>query len=214
MIIDEIINDDEAIITTTLDSEELFAKSELIINLETSEIVIENLIEDSESDIVEENQYDVYFLTIEGENFRAVFIDKQTGEEIYVNSEEVQASVAPLVVVLATIARYGITRAITKHGATRVAQATVSNAAKTKLPTDTAARELAKELGYKPTNYMSQGAKIFEREAKDAVKGPKFIVRDNTSHIGGVWKGGSATDKLGPNTRSGTYDAVLKRIGD
>ncbi|AHN24092.1 SAR2788 family putative toxin [Lysinibacillus varians] len=212
--INEKVYINEAVITATLENEELFAKSELIIDLDTNEIVLQNLLDDKTNNIVE-NQYDVYFLTIEGEDFRAFFIDKETGEEIYINSEKVQASVAPLVVVLATIARYSIARAIAKHGAARVTQALASNAARTKLPTDGLARQVANELGYRDTGYLSHRVAVFERAARDAVKGPRYIARDRTSHGGGVWKGANKIEDLAsPTRRSGTYDAVLKRIRD
>lgn len=59
------------------------------------------------------------------------------------------------------------------------------------------------------------GAKVFQRSAKDAVKGPQYIVRDITSHKGGVWKGAAKIEDLSSSTRrSGTYDAVLNRIAD
>ena len=153
------------------------------------------------------------------DNFKEeIFVDQETDEDILISiDDEVHATVVPvpLVIVLATIARYGITRAIAKHGVSRVTQATTSNAAKTKLATDTAARELAAELGYTPTNYISMGAKVFQRSAKDAVSGPQYIVRDLTNHVGGVWKGANSVSGLGSkSTRSGTYDAVLERIAD
>ncbi len=85
------------------------------------------------------------------------------------------------------------------------------------LATDAAAKELATELGYAKTAYRTKaGAAVFKRSAKDAVDGPDFISRDRTSHIGGVWKGANKKwENLNSDkSRSGTYDAVLKRIGD
>lgn len=210
----EIITDNNALVVTTLETDELEATSDINFDLDTSEITVDTTLVDNHGNSVS-NQFEVQFLYVQGQDFKAIFVDQETGEEIYVSTDEVQASLAPLVVVLATIARYGLTRAIAKHGATRVAQATASNAAKTKLTTDTAARELATELGYSATNYMSMGAKVFLRTAKDAVAGPKYIVRDRTSHVGGVWKGATSVSNLGSSTtRSGTYNAVLKRIAD
>lgn len=153
------------------------------------------------------------------DNFKEIFVDQEIDEDILISiDDEVNATVlpVPLVVVLATIARYGFTRAVTKHGVVRVTQATTTkDVVKTKLTTDTAARELASELGYSPINRMSMGAKVFERTAKDAVSGPQFIVRDRTAHVGGVWKGASSIEGLSSkSTRSGTYDAILDRIAD
>ncbi|QDQ03437.1 hypothetical protein FOH38_17770 [Lysinibacillus fusiformis] len=210
----EVITDNNTLVVTSLKTDELEATSDINFNLETSEISVDTTLVDNLGNSIS-NQFEVHFLHIQGEDFKAIFVDQETGEEIYVSTDEVQASIAPLVVVLATVARYGLTRAIAKHGATRVAQATASNALKTKLPTDTVARELAAELGYVATKQSSAGAKIFFRSAKDTVKGPQYIVRDTTSHKGGVWKGATKIENIGSSkTRSGTYDAVLTRIAD
>lgn len=214
--ISETVEENVTIITTTLNTEDIYVESDLSIDFETNEISIDNLYDDNSGEVIQ-NQYEVNLLTIDGEDFRAIFIDKETGEETYINTAEVQASVAPLVIVLATVARYGFTRAVSKHGLARVTQAQLSNASKTKLATDTAAKELAQELGYVKTSYRTKAnAAVFKRSAKDAVDGPDFISRDRTSHIGGVWKGANKNwENLNSDTkRSGTYDAVLKRIGD
>jgi hypothetical protein len=77
---------------------------------------------------------------------------------------------------------------------------------------ETVARAVAKQLGYRATNYTSKGAKVYVRSKG---KGPKYIVRDRDGHSGGAWKGASSVRNLGSkNTRSGTYNAELKRIGD
>ncbi|MFJ8089779.1 SAR2788 family putative toxin [Lysinibacillus sp. NPDC095746] len=214
--ITETVEENVTIITTTLNTEDVYVQSDLSIDFETNEISLDNLYDDNSGEVIQ-NKYEVNLLTIDGEDFRAIFIDKETGEETYINTAEVQASVAPLVVVLATVARYGFTRAVSKHGLARVTQAQVSNASKTKLATDAAAKELATELGYAKTAYRTKaGAAVFKRSAKDAVDGPDFISRDRTSHIGGVWKGANKKwENLNSDkSRSGTYDAVLKRIGD
>ncbi|AVK95783.1 hypothetical protein FCT18_00020 [Lysinibacillus sphaericus] len=204
------------IITTLLDTKDLFVESELSIDFETNEISMVNLFNDNSDEVIQK-QYEINLLTIDSEDFRAIFIDKESGEETYINTEEVQASVAPLVVVLATVARYGFTRAVAKHGLARVTQAQLSNASRTKLATDKIAKELAEELGYVKISYRTKfDTAIFKKSAKDAVDGPDFITRDRTSHIGGVWKGANRNwENLNSDIkRSGTYDAVLKRIGD
>jgi len=44
---------------------------------------------------------------------------------------------------------------------------------------------------------------------------PKYITPDRDGHNNGAWKGASSVKNLGSKkTRSGTYDANLKRIGD
>ncbi|GGB43053.1 hypothetical protein GCM10011409_20810 [Lentibacillus populi] len=79
--------------------------------------------------------------------------------------------------------------------------------------TPAVAKAAAKDLGYSATKYISHGQKVFKRGKKG--KGPKYITVDKDGHNGGVWKGASTVKKLGSKkTRSGTYDAELKRIGD
>jgi len=69
----------------------------------------------------------------------------------------------------------------------------------------------AEKLGYKKTNYYSDGKPVYERVSGN---GPKYITPDRTSHNGGSWKGADTVKNLGSNTtRAGTYDANLNRIG-
>lgn len=70
------------------------------------------------------------------------------------------------------------------------------------------ASEAAQKLGYQKTNYTSHGQPVFK-------KGNKYITLDVDQHSGGVWKMADSIRNLGrKNTRMGTYDADLKRIGD
>uniref|UniRef100_UPI001F0BB96C toxin C-terminal domain-containing protein n=1 Tax=Staphylococcus aureus TaxID=1280 RepID=UPI001F0BB96C len=49
----------------------------------------------------------------------------------------------------------------------------------------------------------------------DVYKRQQYISVDKDGHRGGAWKGASSIKNLGSKkTRSGTYDANLKRIGD
>ena len=83
------------------------------------------------------------------------------------------------------------------------------------LITSSEANKAAKALGYTKTNEISHGRPVFKK-TKTAPSGcPKFITPDVDSHNGGVWKGADSAKALGSKqTRSGTYDAALKRIGD
>lgn len=74
------------------------------------------------------------------------------------------------------------------------------------------AAQAAKNLGYSATKYVSHGKKVFKRNGKGS---PKYITPDRDGHNNGAWKGASSVKNLGSKkTRSGTYDANLKRIGD
>ena len=74
---------------------------------------------------------------------------------------------------------------------------------------DSEAYAAAKELGYR---------KIKERTRNDAAifkKGNSYISRDKDGHNGGAWKEASSPEKLNKKeTRNGTFDKNLNRIGD
>ena len=66
----------------------------------------------------------------------------------------------------------------------------------------------ANKLGYKKIAEKSHGQPIFK-------KGNKYITPDVDRHNGGVWKMANSVKNLGSkNTRMGTYDENLNRIGD
>jgi hypothetical protein len=70
------------------------------------------------------------------------------------------------------------------------------------------AKDVAKELGFKKTNYFSNGQPIFQ-------KGNRFITIDVDSHCGGFWKMADSIKNLSSKkTRLGTFDKFLNRIGD
>lgn len=68
--------------------------------------------------------------------------------------------------------------------------------------------KLAKKMGFKKSNYRSHGQTVFQR-------GNRFITRDVDSHNGGFWKMADSVENLArKQTRLGTYDQFLNRIGD
>ncbi len=76
------------------------------------------------------------------------------------------------------------------------------------------ANDLAKWLGYRPTNMISAGSTRIWQAAR-GVTGPKFIAEDIRGDIGGIFKGASKADELfstGNILRQGTYD--IGDIGD
>jgi len=77
--------------------------------------------------------------------------------------------------------------------------------------TDKEATTAAKKLGYTKISETCGKAAIFRNK-----KGkPEYISRDIDGHIGGAWKGGSSPSTIcSKDTRSGTYDKNLTRIGD
>ncbi|MEK5464931.1 toxin C-terminal domain-containing protein [Paenibacillus sp. FSL R7-0210] len=68
--------------------------------------------------------------------------------------------------------------------------------------------QLARYLGFTITNDTLKSKPIY-------TNGTCFIVQDIDSHIGGTWKMAKSASKLtSKQTRMGTYDALLTRIGE
>lgn len=73
--------------------------------------------------------------------------------------------------------------------------------------TTSQATDLARYLGYRPTNRTLDGQRVF-------TNGKSYIVQDQTSHIGGVWKIAKSVQALSSKaTRQATTDALLTEIG-
>ena len=68
--------------------------------------------------------------------------------------------------------------------------------------------EIAKKLKFEKTNYRSHNQPVFK-------KGNRYITPDVDCHNGGVWKMADSVENLAKKqTRMGTYDINLNRIGD
>lgn len=81
--------------------------------------------------------------------------------------------------------------------------------------TAAAATKKATELGYTKINERSNGQPVYKATKAAKVKGLPFITPDVDSHNGGAWKAASSVARLNSkNTRLGTYDVNLNRIGD
>jgi filamentous hemagglutinin len=66
----------------------------------------------------------------------------------------------------------------------------------------------AEKLGFKKISETSHGQAVFS-------DGKRFITRDVDGHSGGAWKMGASVKALGKKeTRTGTFDAGLNKIGD
>jgi len=66
----------------------------------------------------------------------------------------------------------------------------------------------AEKLGFTRINETVNGQAVYQ-------EGRRFISRDVDGHNGGVWKMADSVKSLGSkNTRMGTYDADLKKIGE
>jgi phage-related protein len=82
------------------------------------------------------------------------------------------------------------------------------NTGKLTVPSPDDFARLAARLGYDPTPYRSHGQAVYSN-------GRTFISPDVDMHNGGVWKMADSPRNLArKETRMGTYDAKLDRIGD
>ncbi|MBK3511386.1 MULTISPECIES: toxin C-terminal domain-containing protein [unclassified Pseudomonas] len=70
-------------------------------------------------------------------------------------------------------------------------------------------KQAAEALGYKKINETVHGGQaVFKR-------GNRYITRDLDGHNGGAWKAAKSVKDLGSReTRSGTFDVNMERIGD
>jgi len=122
----------------------------------------------------------------------------------YENAALSGLSAVPVVGLFATGAK--VVKGVKTAGKAADAAATAAKAT-TKMTTKEAT-EAARKLGFEKTNYTSHGQPVF----KD---GNRYITPDIDSHSGGVWKmANSVEDLASKETRLGTFDANLGRIGD
>ena len=71
--------------------------------------------------------------------------------------------------------------------------------------TSSQATQMADRVGYRPTNFISRGERVF-------TNGKTFITQDTTAHTGGLWKMASSVQDLRAGARLGTYDYDLNWI--
>ena len=77
--------------------------------------------------------------------------------------------------------------------------------------------QAAKKLGFEKTKYRAKNGEpiYFNRKTKTYISQDIGSGDGSGSHNGGVWKQAKTPDKINSkNTRMGTYDANLRRIGD
>ncbi|WP_097043068.1 SAR2788 family putative toxin [Terribacillus aidingensis] len=114
---------DTAYIDTTINSENLDVQSELELDLDEGGMLL-NVESEDENGEIQSQEYEVVIHDINGEDFKASLFDTTTGEEYEVNTEELQASWIPLVIIAIHAARFGVKYAIKKYGKSAVSKAT------------------------------------------------------------------------------------------
>ncbi|GEN89945.1 SAR2788 family putative toxin [Oceanobacillus sojae] len=115
---------DTLVVESSINSEEIEANNIMEVNLDDQEIITSVEIEDEETGELVEYNFDIEVTEVVGEDFKAIFTDLKTGEEIYVDTAQVQASFHPLIVIAILVAKHGVKWAIKKYGKTIVNTAT------------------------------------------------------------------------------------------
>ncbi len=81
---------------------------------ETEDINVSGEVKDENGETTYQN-YDVIVHDVEGEKFIATFIDTESGDTVEIDTTQMTASALPIIIV-AAVARYGISYAIKKYG--------------------------------------------------------------------------------------------------
>ncbi|MBP3953140.1 SAR2788 family putative toxin [Bacillus suaedae] len=155
--------------------------SELSINIDTGDFHVTEE-QTSETGQVTETTYDIFFNEIEGENFIAYLIDRNTGELYEVNTIDAQASAIP---VLALVLKQGAKWAIKKYGKKALISAfgkyALSNAIKKVAKLTVKDKHLKSDKrGYQKFNTDSQTtAKGWIKEALQKASVSNFEINDN-----------------------------------
>lgn len=108
------IYDNELLVQTTFESEDLKADLDIKFDSESEEIVIDSVIE--ENGTVEQNHYRVTMQQLEDDHFSTIFTDLETDETFESNPVRLQASIIPAIVyrIGSAIIQYTITKIGTK----------------------------------------------------------------------------------------------------
>ncbi|WP_233880042.1 SAR2788 family putative toxin [Virgibacillus halodenitrificans] len=92
-------------------------ENNLDLNLEDEELVFDVEIDNETNGLKENKSFDVIITEVNGEDFKATFVDQDNGTSYNYDSTEMSASVAPLVpVIIAFAAKYGIKKLVKKYG--------------------------------------------------------------------------------------------------
>lgn len=111
MIVEE-NSDHEMVVNSQLEAGNSIFGSELSVNIETGEFYVTES-EVSEDGEVKERIYDIFISEIEGENFKAHLVDRDSGELYEVNTIDAKASAIP---VIGLIIAQGVKWAVKKYG--------------------------------------------------------------------------------------------------
>lgn len=115
---------DTLVVQSSIETEGVVAENIIGMDLEEQEIISSVTVEDEETGEIVEFNFDIEIIEINGEEFKAIFTDLDTGEKFNVDTAQFQASWYPLVVIAIHVARHGVKWAIKKHGKNAVKNAT------------------------------------------------------------------------------------------
>lgn len=109
----ELSDDNLVSVTSEIDTEDVSVFTEFQYDIEDELMQLKGIINE-EGDVHEQDFY-VILHNVEGNNFTATLIDKNTGEIYDIDTLEGRASALPIVII-AAVARYGISWAAKKYG--------------------------------------------------------------------------------------------------
>jgi hypothetical protein len=174
------------VIETTISNDELDVDAVLETEFETGEIIYKGTIDDGNG--THEVDFDIKLTYVnDEEDFGAIFTDNITGVQYTYDSQYAEASIAPLIIIGAAVARFGIKYAIKKYGKKAVNKAIKSSSGKA---ASGIKRSLLNDKGYVIISKFTQ--RIDGKNPK--YKEPKSkwtISRDRgkgNSHGGSYWK--------------------------
>ncbi|AQX56253.1 SAR2788 family putative toxin [Priestia flexa] len=181
MIVEESSKEEEMTVYSEFETGDLSFASELYINIDTGDFYVTEE-QTSETGQVTETTYDIFFEEIEGEDFIAYLIDRNTGELYEVNTIDAQASAIP---VLALVLKHGAKWAIKKYGKKALISAfgkyALSNAIKNVAKLTVKSKHLKSDKrNYQKFNTDSQAtAKGWVKEALQKASVSNFEINNN-----------------------------------
>ncbi|MFB6433774.1 MafB-like protein [Bacillus cereus] len=117
--------DNLVVVKTNLDTTDVKVTTEMEYNIDTEAILLDGTVEENGEKVNQKFEVILHEVEENSNEFSATFIDQDTGEIYDMNTIEAQASALPLVII-AVVARYGITYAIKKYGKSAVNSAVKS----------------------------------------------------------------------------------------
>ncbi|MEC1158000.1 SAR2788 family putative toxin [Cytobacillus horneckiae] len=199
---------DSLIVLSSAETEGIEAENEMSIDIENQEIITSTTVEDEETGELIEYNFDIEVTDINGEEFKAIFTDLDTGEQLYVDTAEFQASWYPLIVVAIHVAIHGVKWAVKKYG-----KSVVNNATK-KYGTKASGKTLSKikfASNAKFDSHWADHKKEFPGLTKTGyLKRAQSLAGSTSKNVLSKKKKGNSGDIVKYNTQTGEFISLTK----